>query len=326
MILIVTGPVDVTADAVAERLRARGAEVVRFDPADYPARARLALGLDARGRVTATLHHEERRIALHELDAIWFRRPGRPEPDAALTDEQVRRYVAAECEQHLDDVWNALPVRTFPAPPLALARAALKASQLVAAGQLGFELPPTLFTNDPRELLDFHRAHDGRLISKLAGPAFNRAFGPGLGRFTEPLRTRDVGHVEAVRYAPVIFQAEVEKRLELRVTVVGERVFAVEIHSQATRRTRGDWRRYDVGHTPHRIHKLPGELATRCAALVRYLGLDYGAIDLVLTPDGRYVFLEVNPNGQFLWLEQLTGLGIVDAIADRLMAAEGVPA
>ena len=320
MILIVTGPQDVTADAVEACLRARGAASRRFDPADYPARARLSFALDARGRVEATLRTDGRCIALHELDAIWFRRPGRPQPDEALADERVRRYVAAECEQHLDDVWAALPVRCFPAPPLVLAHAALKATQLVRAGELGFELPATLFTTDEQALLDFHRANDGHVISKLAGPAFNRTFGPELARYTEPIAARDVGQLDAVRFAPAIYQAALDKRVELRVTVVGERVFAVEIHSQATRRTRGDWRRYDVAHTPHRPHALPAELEARCVALVRRLGLDYGAIDFVLTPDGRYVFLEINPNGQFLWLEQLTGLPIADAIAERLCA------
>ena len=56
--------------------------------------------------------------------------------------------------------------------------------------------------------------------------------------------------------------------------------------------------------------------------LVRRLGLAYGAIDLVLTPDGRYVFLEINPNGQYLWIEQLTGLPISEAIAEWLMHRE----
>src|SRR5439155_14491583 len=92
-----------------------------------------------------------------------------------------------------------------------------------------------------------------------------------------------------------------------------------EIHSQATNHTRYDWRRYDFCKTPHRPHALPAEVQARCVRLVRRLGLCYGAIDMVLTPDGRYVFLEINPNGQYLWIEQETGLPISDAICDLLM-------
>src|SRR5262249_46875973 len=131
---------------------------------------------------------------------------------------------------------------------------------------------------------------------------------------------RDLGYAQDVRLCPVIFQAYVPKRVELRVTVVGGRVFAAEIHSQASRRTRHDWRHYDPYQTPHHAHDLPADVEGRCLALTERLGLRYGAIDLVLTPDGRYVFLEINPNGQFLWIEEATGLPISDAVCNVLMA------
>ena len=82
------------------------------------------------------------------------------------------------------------------------------------------------------------------------------------------------------------------------MTVVGSAIFPAEIHSQHTYRTRHDWRRYDWDQTPYLPHELPAEVADRCLRLVRELGLCYGAIDLVLTPDGRYVFLEVSDNGR----------------------------
>jgi glutathione synthase/RimK-type ligase-like ATP-grasp enzyme len=188
------------------------------------------------------------------------------------------------------------------------------------AGELGFELPPTLVTTNAAALLDFHRRHDGRIISKVAGPTLGRFYGPDVGRYTEPVTTRDIGYFDAVRFAPAIYQACVDKRVELRITVVGERVFPVEIHSQDAARTRGDWRRYDLGLTPHRLHALPEALTRRCVQLVRRLGLAYGAIDMILTPEDRYVFIEINPNGQFLWIEQLVRAGIGEAIADCLAA------
>jgi glutathione synthase/RimK-type ligase-like ATP-grasp enzyme len=120
----------------------------------------------------------------------------------------------------------------------------------------------------------------------------------------------------------MIFQAYVPKLVELRITVVGRRIFAAEIHSQRTNHTRCDWRRYDQGQTPHRPHELPRDLEQRCTALVERLCLRYGAIDMVLTPDGRYVFLEINPNGQYLWIEHETGLPISEAICDLLTGGE----
>jgi glutathione synthase/RimK-type ligase-like ATP-grasp enzyme len=117
----------------------------------------------------------------------------------------------------------------------------------------------------------------------------------------------------------VIFQAYVPKRFELRVTVIGNQVFAAEIHSQLTNHTRYDWRRYDLSRTPHLRHELPPEIQDKCVRLVEQLELSYGAIDMVLTPEGRYVFLEINPNGQYLWIEEQTGLPISAALCDLLM-------
>jgi hypothetical protein len=199
----------------------------------------------------------------------------------------------------------------------------MKAAQLALAAELGFEIAPTLFTTAPDDLLDFHRSQSGRIVGKVAGPVFNRHYGPEIGRYTELVAPRDMVHARAIGLAPMIFQGYVDKRVELRITVVGTRAYAVEIHSQQARRTRHDWRRYDVARTPHRLHRLDPGIERRCIALTQRLGLHYGAIDMILTPDGRHVFVEINPNGQFLWLEQLTGAPIGDAIADWLSAARG---
>lgn len=318
MILVVTGPEDRTASLVVDKLQHRGAEVLRFNPADFPSSAKISLAVDEAGRNFATLHTGAAGVDLRRLVAVWFRRPEAPVPHDEIRDKAVRRYLAEECIQYLNDVWNSLDCLCVPAVPPVVARAELKASQLGLAASLGFDVPPTLVSNDPDEFLEFYRRHNGHIISKLPGSTFNRHFGLELGRYTEIVRPRDVGHAASVRFGPVIFQAYVAKRIELRITVVGERVFAAEIHSQANRRTRHDWRRYDLANTPHRTHALPKGIEQACLRLVKRLGLCYGAIDMVLTPDGRYVFLEINPNGQFLWIEQMTHLPISDAIAELL--------
>jgi glutathione synthase/RimK-type ligase-like ATP-grasp enzyme len=202
-------------------------------------------------------------------------------------------------------------------------RAELKASQLRIAAGLGFALPPTLFTNDPQEFLEFYREHNGRVVSKLPGPAFIRLAGATFNRYTQIVSRRDIGYADAIRFSPVLFQAYVPKQVELRVTVVGQQVFAAEIHSQQSNHTKHDWRRYDDFETPHYPHDLPRDVSRLCVQLVERLGLCYGAIDLILTPENEYVFLEINPNGQYLWIETLTGLPISDALCDLL--ATGKP-
>ncbi|WP_037501175.1 MvdC/MvdD family ATP grasp protein [Solirubrobacter soli] len=310
MILIVTSDDDTHADRVEAALRSRGAEVARFDPAWFPREATLALAVGG-GDVGGTLAFRDEVVELDRVRTVWRRRPGHPDGT-----EFVQRESAAV----LADLWELLPVRHVPGTPDAIAHASHKARQLLLAAQLGFELPRTLVTNDPDAFLDFYAPGT---ITKRAAPSQRLTTADGdeaLVRYTEPVRPRDLVHVEDLRLCPVLVQPYVEKRLELRVTVVGERVFAAAIHSQASNHTRLDWRRYDDARTPITPFALPGELADRCRALVRALGLCYGAIDLVLTPDDRFVFLEINPNGQYLWIELATGLPIGAAVADLLEA------
>jgi hypothetical protein len=100
-----------------------------------------------------------------------------------------------------------------------------------------------------------------------------------------------------------LFQQKLPKQLEIRVTVVCREVFAAEIHSQISPKTRIDWRKYDIANTPHYPHQLPKDVEEKCLSLTRHFGLDFNTIDLILDPDGRYWFLEMNPNGLWAWIE-----------------------
>ncbi|GAA2720192.1 MvdC/MvdD family ATP grasp protein [Actinocorallia aurantiaca] len=322
-ILILSVEHDPHARHLAPMLRERGHEVIVFDPARYPVSAGLDLAYDGQGSVRRTLRLPEGDLALDELASVWFRRPGSPVAHPEITEPGAREHVERQSEALVSDVWDDLDCLMVPASRTVLRTAQRKAAQLRLAGRLGFTLPPTLISTDPEEFLDFYRRHDGRVITKPIELPWARGGGEGavFVRMTERVSTRDVGYADALRYGPIIVQAYVPKRLELRVTVVGDAVFAAEIHSQSTNRTRDDWRRYDLAATPHAAHDLPGGTAEQCRSLVRALGLRYGAIDLILTPEGRYVFLEINPNGQYLWIERLTGLPISAALCDLLGSA-----
>jgi glutathione synthase/RimK-type ligase-like ATP-grasp enzyme len=102
--------------------------------------------------------------------------------------------------------------------------------------------------------------------------------------------------------------------------VVGTRVFAAEIRSQDSQRQQTDWRhRPEYGQSRfYAVHSLPANVARQCVHLVKALNLTFGALDLILTPDDRYVFLEVNSNGQWAYIENILGLPISDAIAELL--------
>jgi glutathione synthase/RimK-type ligase-like ATP-grasp enzyme len=324
MLLILSSPGDTHSEAVEQILTRRGVPYIHWNQANFPERDTVALRYDGRGLRARTLSLNGASTDLRDVTTTWVRRHAHPDVRRPATDATARAYVESESRAFLIDAAQMLECRWVPGPVRALHWAGDKAVQLRLAARLGFEIPPTLITNDPDELLEFHRAHDGRLVCKALGfPHFTAEGTDDRWVFTtQVLSPRDIGYVDAVRYCPAIFQAYVAKQVELRVTVVGEKLFACAIHSQERARTRYDWRRYDLAQTPHRAYELPPVVAERCLRIVRELGLCYGAMDLILTPDGRYVFLEVNPMGQYLWIEKLTGMPISEAICDLLESAE----
>jgi hypothetical protein len=319
LVLVVASRGDEPAARVASHVSARGGDVAWLDPADYPARARLTVGLDG-GRPALRLDVGGRTLELDALSGVYlrsWRRPGAPSPFAAPA---VRELVDETCGRMLSAAWDFVGDPCVPGPPSAMQAAQLKAPQLRRAAELGFEVPRTLFTNDPDAFLALHRERSGRVVTKPIGALQVRCRpGEEFGRYTEPVTTRDVAHAQALTWCPVIVQEYVPKRVELRVTVVGERALAAAIHSQEAHAARHDWRRYDLASTRYSSHALPAEVGARCVALVHASGLRYGAIDLVLTPDGRYVFLELNSAGEYGWIEDLTGLPISEAIAEALL-------
>ena len=322
-ILVLTRDGDAPAVHVAGLLRERGADVILFDPGDFPSRARLSVTVTGSGQARRFLVVSGETFDLDTLTALWFSRPREPVPHRRITDRTTRMYVAQECAAFSADLWDALDCRMVPASGHVTRYAARKITQLLQAARLGFEVPRTLVTTDPDRLLDFYCEHDGRIISKVLEQLGTYAGDDDFCRFTEPVSTSDLGHVDDVSLSPVIVQPYVDKTVELRVTVVGSQVFAAEIHSQQSNHARLDWRRYDLKTTPHRPHELPTQIADRCVRLVEALGLCYGALDLVLTPDGRYVFLEINPAGQYRWIEKATGLPISEALCDLLLGTGG---
>lgn len=124
--------------------------------------------------------------------------------------------------------------------------------------------------------------------------------------------------------APILFQEYVEKETEIRVTVIGGSVFAAEIDSQSSLEGKDDWRKAGPGSLKTNPVQLPKSLSDKCLQIVKELGLNFGTIDLIKTPNGCYVFLELNPNGQWGWLEEATGESYTDALVQNLDAARSV--
>lgn len=322
MILVLSSDEDAHVPFVTQWLDRAQAEYRCFDTALLPAEARLALDYGRPGGQSRRLEWAGRSLDLDQVSAIWFRRPRDPRAAQQVADNDHRELTYIETYQALAGTLYTLDCRWLPGPPRLVYAAENKPAQLALAPSLGFRIPRTIITNRPEDLLDFYAECDGQMVTKALYRGHGERDGERFVCYTRPVRRRDLASYQAVRYAPIIAQEYVPKKVEIRVTVVGTCVFAAEIHSQQSRSSRHDWRLYeDHERTRHVVHVLPTEIASQCVRLVHTMGLCFGAIDLVLTPAGDYVFLEINPNGQWAWIEQLTGMPIGAAIAATLVGS-----
>jgi len=254
------------------------------------------------------------------VSAAWCQQLPMFRFDTSLTADG-RQIAEQETRPFLEAIWRLVPWRWINAPN-AVRRGSNKMLQLRVASACGFPIPPTYVGNDPVLIRQFHERFDHDVIIKdLDLPVLELADGPYYS-FTTRLATQALEQLDGLRFAPVCLQQHVKKRYELRVTVVGNRVFAARIDSQASSETAMDYRRGELWSKPERYAAtaIPDAVAARCRSVVHALDLDYGAVDLIVDPDDRYVFLEVNSTGAWIWIQGLTGLHITEAIADLLIA------
>ncbi|WP_204985414.1 MULTISPECIES: hypothetical protein [Mesorhizobium] len=260
------------------------------------------------------LYDGERTVRLCEIRSAYFRRPQVPELPSADQD-RYSAYRRDEWLSLLKSLYLFLENRWL-SHPSAILLAEDKPRQLRIARSLGFDIPETLISNS---FIEASRFAAGRtVIGKPLRNALVQPNGEERVIFTTRLPELVEDDKESVAAVPVIYQVEIPKVCDIRVTVVGERVFAVTIDSQSRHETVTDWRKGSFPDLIHQIVCLPKDVEAACVDLTRRLNLRFGAIDLVLDHEGRYWFLECNPNGQWAWIENRTGLAISAAIVDEL--------
>jgi glutathione synthase/RimK-type ligase-like ATP-grasp enzyme len=199
--------------------------------------------------------------------------------------------------------------------PTSVYNAENKILQLKFAQKVGFKIPNTIITNSKKELQTFYKDNNESIIIKPISQ--NRIeYKEGLSFiFTNIISEKQMEEIEEYDLTPCIFQENIIKDFEVRATVVGDKVFAAAVYSQEVEETKIDWRRKKLKFIKT---TLPPEIEESCIKLVKNFNLEFGAIDLVKNKNGEYIFLEINPNGQWAWIESQTGLEISEAIINFL--------
>lgn len=313
LVLVLSNPSDEHATRVASHIAANGASCTFVDGPLLCSSARLSFEIDqgsSQGRLTFS---DNFNLNFQDVCSVWNRRVGTPGL-WSLPSPPVHNQPPSEAGKTLAGVMRALSC-LWVNHPGRQEETHLKLWQLDLARQVGLVVPPTLVTNVPEQVLAFYEQCEGEMVYKQIDEGSGWLFPLFEVRralYTMPFRESDLAHVQQVRHGLHLFQRQIRKICDLRITVVAEKVFSVRIESQLGN-AKLDWR-HDVS-VPHRLYTLPGSVEESCIKLVRELGLNYGAIDFVLTPEGEHIFLEINPAGEFLWMEDCLKLDISKELA-----------
>lgn len=308
-VLVITTGNDPHVGMVQQHLKD---DIIRFDPSLFPLQSSLTYRFD--GRNFAVTANE---VALSACTAVWYRKPHYVKTENLPVAEEHREFIRTSCSDTVKALYALMRDRLWVSDPWKIWRSNNKLYQMEVAAKLGFVLPRTIVTNNVAEVSAFRLSLSGDMVVKPMSSEAVTVDGWANLVYTTRISTDAHLNLGGLAVSPCMFQEYVPKALDLRVTVVGDEVFACEISQQGEMTGKADWRQgvgsSDITYSPH---QLPATLEASCAAIVKAMGLRFGAIDLVLDPQGVYWFLEINPNGQWGFVELYTGLPISRALAE----------
>ncbi|MGH3794036.1 MAG: ATP-grasp ribosomal peptide maturase [Pseudonocardiaceae bacterium] len=309
-VLILTHQFDPTADKIVQELNSRDVPLFRVDTSEFPEKLSLSAEL-VNGHWAGQLRTARRRLDLSAVSGIYYRRPTNFQFHPDLSENE-RRWAVIQARMGLGGLLATL--EPWLNHPHQIGYAEYKPVQLHTAVSCGLPVPRTLITNEPAT---------ARAFVTDAGPAVYKPFS-GSGVFDEDgfrqVFCTPIGPEQCddrnISRTMHLFQQWIPKDYEVRLTVVDGQFFAARIDGESEA-AQVDWRS-DYGALSYEKIETPKVVRSRVSTLLGRLGLRFGALDFVVAPDGEWWFLEINPNGQWAWIEDETGMPISCALADAL--------
>lgn len=317
-VLIISNPEDKHITAVIEKIRKYNFIPILFYPENLGSSMFLSFYFDRKNKYpTQKLLIGAERINLQDFKSVWYRRPRAVLLDKYDLSPEGLDFARDEWQTFINNTYDLMDKPLWVSNPNMLKRASNKLLQLKVAKSIGFEIPRTLITNNLKQAKEFVALCKEKIVVKATGKGwvYNSNGNNITYVLTNRLSSKDIENLFEIEASPVTFQEEIPKDFEVRVNIVGQKCLAIKIESQKSELSSIDWRRYDINKTPYSEFILPKVIEEKCFQICNIFGLEFGAIDLIYQPDGKFIFLEVNGNGQFLWAENLSGVKISDALA-----------
>jgi hypothetical protein len=256
-------------------------------------------------------------LKIDDCNVVWFRKPIILEPEQLPVDTKSRKYVHGAYKRTANAIYALMRDKYWVSDPWAIIRANNKLLQQEIAAQFGLKIPDTIVTNSSKDAKDFLVKHKKVIVKPLGAETVNEN-GREKAFYATQISVDDQVDFSGLQLAPSIFQQSLTGLLDVRVTVVGNNVYACEIHKKGHLENDPDWRKgilsSDLEYRNH--SSFPKTIADSCISIVKALNLKYGAFDFMLDREGNYWFLEVNPNGQWGFVELEAKIPISEGFAE----------
>jgi len=304
---------------VTKNLEAKGAKVIRLNTDCFPLKSNIeATYGDGKQSFFYRDEHGVRHD-LNNLEAIWYRRSRLAKGIEEVMDKKFVSPTAKEVQRSFWGIISSLDAFIFDAY-YKIKMADEKPLQLKIAQSLGLRIPKSLVCNSPEAVRAFRQECPNGIVTKMMSSFAIYEEGVENVVFTNELTEENFEDMDGLQLCPMTFQEKIEKKVELRVTIVGDKIFTAAIDSQVSDKAKLDWRRDGHDMLEDWIpYELPDEVGQKLLKLMDAFRLNYGAIDVIVTPEEEYVFLEINPVGEFFWLEIYSKLPISETIAEVLL-------
>ncbi len=307
MLLVLTNSEDATADYLQSRLCESSVPFIRINTDSVIDQSELSYQPKE-----PLLHIGRRWHKPHDFSNVWYRRPEKLK-SVNIPESPEGRSVLDEWTESLEGFLAHIPRRRWMNHPAANALASRKLEQLSTAARLGLPIPDTILTQDPEELKRFFEKHSGEVVAKPLGKAYIQRSENEADSliYTNQITAADLDNLSDLADCPTLFQRCIRKASDLRITFVDGEMHAAElIAKDSNGQQRCDIRRNNMEDVQYRCVTLPARMSSKLRKLVSFYGLRFAAIDVVIGIDGEWHFLEVNPNGQWAWMDLQGGSSI----------------
>ena len=317
-ILVITSPNDDHEAWIIEESNRRNIDVVSLYTENFPSQVTSTQCIDNTGQNYLQFDDNSGK----SIRGVLVRRPGIPKISDEI-DEDYEDFAVRESLSALEGLYHSLSHCHWVNEISQIRVAELKIYQISIAQKLGFKLPRTLITNESSKALAFLQDCEEKIVQKSLTPFIvSDEDGSDYGLFTSKVQPEEFDHMlESIQMIPCFFQELITKKYELRINVIGDYVWTVAIHSP-------DDAPLDYRANPNLCTFepiiLPDGIKEKCLRLTRHLGLIMGNIDMIVTPENEYYFLEINPCGQWAWVEKEVGFPLCTALVDQLVGVDSL--